>query len=234
MSFKPEHLGQAAAVVLDLAVLAPTAMPPPLAEVSVRYPAGLGIAISGIGIDTCSAHRLESSGPKTCPVDSLMGTGSALTALQIGRQVLHEKANVTVVRAPERGGHLSMFFYAAGSEPVIARSLFTGELLPDQLPFGGRIRITIPPITSLPGQYIRIDELHLELAPPGLIYREQVHGKTITYHPEGIPLPTTCPKGGFLFRATAVFMGGETLRSHTSVPCPPTSAASTRGRSPAR
>jgi hypothetical protein len=219
-TFTPEHLGQAAAVGLDITVVAPGALPPPLAEVSVRYPAGLGVALSGIGIDTCSAQRLESSGPKACPADSLMGTGNALTAMQVGPHILHEKTTITVVRAPERNGHLAMFFYAAGSDPLIARALFIGELIPAHQPFGGLIRITIPPITAEPGQYIGIERLHLVLAPPWLTYYERIHGKTIAYHPKGIPLPTACPHGGFPFSATVVFLDGLEAKADTRVPCP--------------
>jgi hypothetical protein len=218
--FTPEHLGQAATVDLDIKVVAPGALPPPLAEVSLRYPAGLGIALSGVGINTCPAQRLESSGPKACPADSLMGTGSAVTALQVGPQILHEETTVTVVRAPERNGHLAMFFYAAGTEPVIARALFIGELLPANQPFGGRIRIMIPPITALPGQYIGIERLHLVLAPPWLTYYERIRGKTIAYHPKGIPLPTVCPHGGFPFSATFVFLNGLEAKTDTRVSCP--------------
>lgn len=219
-TFTPKHLGRPATVGLDIKVVAAGALPPPLAELSVRYPTGLGIALSGVGIDTCSAQRLESSGPKACPADSLMGTGSALTTLQIGPQILHEKTTVTVVRAPERNGHMAMFIYAAGSEPVIARAVFIGELLPAHQPFGGRIRITIPPIAALPGQYIGIERLHLVLAPPRLTYYERIHNKTITYHPKGIPLPTACPRGGFPFSATVVFLNGLEARADTRVPCP--------------
>jgi hypothetical protein len=220
-TFTPTYLGRAAAVGLDIEVVALGALPPPLAEVSVRYPAGLGIALSGVGIDICSAQRLESAGPKACPADSLMGTGSALTAMQVGPQILREKASVTVVRAPERNGHLAMFFYAAGNRPVIARALFIGELLPAPRPFGGRLRITIPAITTLPGQYTAIERLDLVLAPPWLTYYERIGGKTITYHPRGIPLPTACPHGGFPFSATVVFLNGLNAKTDARVTCPP-------------
>jgi hypothetical protein len=219
-TFTPEHLGRAATVGLDIKAVAPGALPSPLAEVSVLYPAGLGIALSGVGIDTCSAQRLESSGPKACPTDSLMGTGTALTALQVGPQTLHEKTTVTVVRAPESNGHPAMYFYAAGDQPVIARASFIGELLPAPQPFGGRVRIRIPPITTLPGQYVGIERLHLVLAPAWLTYYERSSGKTIAYHPKGISLPTACPHGGFPFGATVVFLDGLEVRSDTRVPCP--------------
>jgi hypothetical protein len=218
--FAPEHLGQAAAVSLDVEVRARGALPPPLAEVSVRYPAGLEIALSGVGIETCPAQVLELSGPRACPADSVMGPGSALTAMQIGPHLLHENANVTVLRAPERDGHLTMFFYAAGNQPVIARALLVGELLPAAQPFGGRIRITVPPITTLPGQEVAIERLHLLLAPPGLTYYEKIRGRTLAYHPKSIPLPSTCPHGGFPFSAAVVFLSGRETRAEARVPCP--------------
>lgn len=219
-AFTPEHLGRAAAVQLDIAIAARGSLPPPLAEVSVLYPAGLEIALSGVGIDTCSAHLLESSGARACPADSVMGVGSALTAMQIGPQVVHEKANVTVVRAPESDGHLAMFFYAAGDQPVIARAVFIGELLPAGHDFGGRIRITIPPIMTLPGQDIAIERLDLVLAPAGLTYYERSGGRTIAYHPKGIPLPSSCRHSGFPFNATVVFLNGLATRANTRVACP--------------
>lgn len=219
-TFTPEHLGRASTVGLDINVREPGDLPTPLAEVNVRYPAGLGIGFTGLGIDTCSAQRLELSGTNACPADAVMGTGSALTALQIGPQILHEETTVTVVRAPERNGNPAMFFYAAGSDPVIARALFIGELLPAQKPFGGRIRITVPPIPTLLGQYVAIERLHLVLAPPRLTYYEHTYGKTIAYHPKGIPLPAACPHGGFPFSATVVFLNGLEARGDTKVRCP--------------
>jgi hypothetical protein len=218
--FAPEHLGQAAAVSLDVEVRAGEAIPPPLAEVSVRYPAGLEIALSGVGIETCPARLLEFSGPQACPADSVMGTGRALTAMQIGPQLLRESANITVLRAPERDGHLTMLFYAAGNRPLIARALLVGELLPAAPPFGGRIRITVPPITTLPGQEVAIERLHIVLAPPGLTYYERIRGRALAYHPESIPLPSTCPHGGFPFSAAVVFLNGGETRTEARVPCP--------------
>jgi hypothetical protein len=220
-TFTPEHLGRTATLDLDIGVLTRGTVPPALAEVSVRYPAGLGVALSGVGVETCPARQLEASGPRACPADSVMGTGSALTAMQVGPQILHEKAIVTVVRAPERDGHVAMFFYVAGNQPVIARALFVGELLSAPQPFGGRIRITIPPITTLPGQYAAIERLRLVLAPPGLTYYERVQDKIIAYHPRGIPLPTACPGGGFPFSAAVAFLNGQQAEADTRVPCPP-------------
>jgi hypothetical protein len=35
-----------------------------------------------------------------------------------------------------------------------------------------------------------------------------------------VPLPTTCPHGGFQFAAQLTFLDGSTATAHTAVPCP--------------
>jgi hypothetical protein len=219
-SFTPERLGYGASVSLDVRTPATTGrVPAPLTEVTVRYPAGLGIELSGLGIDTCSGTRLEARGPKGCPADSLMGTGSALAEMRIGPTIVREHAPITIVRAPEREGHLAMFFYAQGKQPVIVRLVFTGVLLPASPPFGGAIKIAIPPIEGLPGTYVAIVQLHLVLGPPQLIYYERVHSHTIAYRPKRIRLPGRCPHGGFPFSATLAFLDGGRVSLPTAVPC---------------
>jgi hypothetical protein len=218
-SFTPERLGHGATVSLDIRTPAAGRIAAPLSEVTVRYPAGLGIELSGLGIDTCSATRLEASGPKGCPADSLMGTGSALAEMRIGPTIVRENAQITIVRAPEREGHLAMFFYTQGKQPVIVRLIFTGVLLPASSPFGGAIKIAIPPIEGFPGTDIAILHLHLVLGPPQLVYYERVHGHTVAYRPRRIRLPDTCPHGGFPFSATLAFLDGGRVNVSTAVPC---------------
>jgi hypothetical protein len=149
-----------------------------------------------------------------------MGTGSALAEMRIGPTVVRENARITIVRAPEHEDHLAMFFYTRGEQPVIVRLTFTGVLLPASSPFGGAVKIAIPPIEGFPGDYIDIVRLHLVLGPPHLIYYERVHNHTIAYRPRRIRLPDTCPHGGFPFSATLAFFHGGEVSVPTAVPCP--------------
>ncbi|HTB50295.1 MAG TPA: hypothetical protein VK701_04900, partial [Solirubrobacteraceae bacterium] len=57
-------------------------VPPPLTGASVRYPEGLGLALSGLGIDTCSRQTLEADGAAGCPADAFMGNGTATAEIK--------------------------------------------------------------------------------------------------------------------------------------------------------
>jgi hypothetical protein len=197
--FTPERLGQATTVEFGIQIAAPAdGVPPPLTALDVRYPSNLGIAVSGLGLATCSQTRLEAFGPEGCPADSRMGQGSALAEIPIGPDILHETAAVTIVRAPENDGRLALFFYANAVRPVNEQIIFAGQLFPT--PGRGSLHIEVPLVPSLPGgPNVAIVELHATLGPRGLTYYEHVRGKLISYHPNGILLPDHCPRRGFPF-----------------------------------
>lgn len=220
-TFTPERLGEAATVGFDIAIAGSNdQLPAPLGEVTVRYPLGLDIGLSELGLDACPPARLEASGPRACPADSRMGEGSAVAEIELGPEVVRETARIVIVRAPEREGRLAMLFYVDGTQPVIVKAAFLGQLLPAALPFGGALRIELPPIASLPGSDAAVVRLHLVLGPPGLTYYERVRGKSIAYHPKGIRLPSNCPRGGFRFSAGLGFLDGSRAQASTTVRCP--------------
>lgn len=229
-SFTPERLGHGATVSFGVQLGDARGGLAPLTEVAVRYPAGLQIGLSGLGLDTCTQQRLEAVGPRGCPSDSLMGDGSAVTEMPVGPSVVREQAQITIVRGPEREGHFTMLFYAAGVQPVIVKAVFTGLLLPAGAPYGGVIRIELPVIQGLPGSNIAVVRLHVELGPPQLTYYERVRGKLVAYHPKRIALPERCPRGGFPFSATLAFLDGSRAEASTRVRCPRRAARSTSTR----
>jgi hypothetical protein len=53
-----------------------------------------------------------------------------------------------------------------------------------------------------------------------LTYYEIVKGQSVPYHPAGVGLPQSCPRGGFSFAATFAFLDGSRSRADTAVPCP--------------
>ncbi len=221
VAFAPERLGGATTVEFAIQIAVPhDRVPSPLTALNVRYPGDLGIAASGLGLATCSQARLEDLGPEGCPADSRMGHGSALAEIPIGPEILRETAEVAIVRSPEKDGHLAMLFYASGETPVSAQILFPGLLFPT--PGRGSINIDVPLVPSLPGgPNVAIVGLHATLGPRGLIYYEHVHGKIVSYHPNGILLPDRCPRGGFPFAASLAFEDGSHARASTTVRCPP-------------
>jgi hypothetical protein len=222
-AFAPERLGQPTSIVLAVQIRAPARRAPvPLRSLSIRYPADLGIALSGLGLETCAPTIIEARGAGGCPRDSVMGYGSALGAIPFGPELIEEGAAVALFRAEDQHGRLALLLDAEGISPVMADIVLSAVLDPARTPYGGQIRVAVPPIPSLPeGPDVSILELHATIGPAaGMVYSESAHGKTSFFHPKGILLPDHCPKGGFPFAAALTFSDGSGAAARTNVPCP--------------
>jgi hypothetical protein len=221
--FTPETLGHSTDVKLAIRIAAPpgAAVPPPLVAVDLRYPAGLDVQLSGLGIDSCGASTLELLGLAGCPPNSLMGRGSAIAEIPIKHKALLEEAKVAIVRAEEQDGHFAALIYVYGETGVSAQILLPALLLPATAPFGGRLAIQVPLVPSLPEtEDVSVGEIRLQIGPPDLRYYERVGGRLVAYRPAGIDLPGRCPRGGFRFAVQLDFLGGQSARANTSVACP--------------
>ena len=223
----PELLGHGTTVGFGFQITEPGGgVPPPVTAVELRYPRNLGIALSELGLSTCRKESLEALGGEGCPTDSRMGYGSAIAAIPVGPEVLHETAQVEIFRAPTQEGHIGLLFYATGQSPVDAQILFDGLLLPTPLPFGGGIHLNIPLVPSLPeASNVAVVGLHSTIGPEHITYFERRDGKQVAYRPKGVLLPNTCPPGGFPFAAEFAFENGSQSSARTTVPCPKRQAA---------
>ena len=221
-SFAPYRLGAPTTIELNLQIQAPAGqIPSALIEVEVRYPENLGFAFSGLGLAVCSASTVAAAGTSGCPADSIMGRGDALAELRFGSQVVSENASISIARAPDEAGHIALLLYASGPSPVNTQILSPAQLLPSGPPFGGRLNMELPVIPSVPGAPdVAIVSLRVTLGPQGLTYYEETEGNTLAYTPKGIPLPDTCPRGGFPFAATFSFLDGSHPVAKAIVPCP--------------
>jgi hypothetical protein len=222
-AFVPEHTGGRSTLEFGFAFSAPPGqVPPPLTQIELRYPSNLGIALSGLGLATCTAQTLEASGPSSCPSNSIMGRGNAFSGIVLGDTVISENAPITVLRSPDVEGHLAVLFAAEGTTPVDTRIVFPGLLLPAPSPFGGLVSIGVPLVPTLPGApYISVIHLRATIGPIGVTYYEQVSGRTLAYSPKGVLLPGRCPRGGFPFAARFSFLDGSVANAQTTVHCPP-------------
>jgi hypothetical protein len=221
-AFSPERLGHSTTVRLSVRVSPKGELvPPPVLGGELRYPAGMNVRLSGLGIDACSVATLELLGPSGCPPDSLMGFGSAVAALAIKREVLSEAAQIVVVRTGERPGQPPALLLYVYDEALDARIVLPAELLPAGRPYGGALSIHVPLVPTFPeGPYLAVVRLNLALGPKTLVYSERVGHTIIRYKPEGIPLPRHCPRGGFPFAVTLRFLGGARAGATTAVRCP--------------
>jgi len=193
----------------------------PVSSIDIRYPHGLGLASSDLGVESCTPARLQGGGPSACPIDSLMGRGSAVVQVALNNETLSEQGRVTVVSAPVQNGHLALLYFVSGDLPVLARLVLPGLVLPTALPFGGLLETTVAPVLSVPeGPDVALTQMQTTLGPNGLIYKERRGGKTVFFRPEGILLPPSCPRGGFPFSVRLRYQDGASSTAHTTVPCP--------------
>ena len=221
-AFEPERLGRRTTLSFGFRIVGPGGLvPSALTEIDFSYPENLGIALSGLGLATCTAGRLEASGLAGCQANSIMGLGHALAEISLGSNVVAETVPITILRAPDEEGHIALLFNAVGSAPLNTTAVFAGALLPADSPFGGRVSIKAPLIESLPGAPdVSIVSLHATIGPSGVTYYEQVQGNTLAYQPPGILLPDSCPKGGFPFAAQFSFVDGSRASARATEPCP--------------
>lgn len=218
----PERLGRGTTVGFgfDIASVG-SQTPSPLVGVELLYPSNLGFALSGLGLATCEPATLASFGPKACPPNSRMGSGSAIGQIAAEGSVVPEVAQVAIVRGPTQEGHLALLFYVDGTDPVRAQIVFPGLLIPAGPPFGGAVSLDVPLIPSWPeGPNVALVRLRSTLGPEHLTYYRSVAGRTVPYVPQGILLPKLCPRGGFDFAAKLTFADGSSAHATTSVPCP--------------
>jgi hypothetical protein len=221
-SLTPERLGAGSTIGMAIRIAAPARRAPaPVREIDLRYPNNLGIAVSGLGLETCTAAVLEAEGPAGCPADSFMGRGTALAVVPFGPELIHETAHVTIVRAEDQDGFIALLFDAQGLSPVRANIVLAARLLPSAPPYGGRLRIEVPLIPSLPeAPPVAVIALQATLGPQGLTYYESSHGEEVPYTPKGILLPDRCPPGGFPFATALTFEDGGRASARTTVRCP--------------
>jgi hypothetical protein len=201
----------------------------PLSGFSLRLPSGMGLAASRLGLATCSSAVLLARGAPGCPHESLIGFGSARVRVPFGTQVVRESGRVLIFMARPVERHTTALFYFDGRTPVIAPLVLQSEIVTPAGSADSVLRTPIPPIRTAPeGPLGELLSLHVAIGPPGLRYFKRLHHRRVAYHPTGIAIPGTCPRGGFAFAAGFRFQDGSRTKTRTAVPCPATAGRSAR------
>jgi hypothetical protein len=222
-TFSPDRLGASTTIGFSFDIASTEgALPPALQGVSLRLPAGIDYLRTTLGLAICNPAELVAKGLAGCPPDSRLGVGSAYVEVPFGDGVGHEIPSIEALRGPSHEGNMVVLFYANGQAPVYAQIVFQGELIQGSQTLSGSLNTAVPLIPSVPGgPPVSIVNVQATIGPSGLIYTERVHGRTISFHPRGVQVPTSCPRGGFPFSAVFTFADGSTANAQSTVPCPP-------------
>jgi hypothetical protein len=222
-SFTPNKLGASTTIGFGFTIGSTTGgLPSPLTHVSLRMPKGMNYVTTTLGLAICKPEDLVANGLSGCSPNSRLGYGSAFVEVPFGTVSGREIPEIAALMGPPNDGNIVVLFYANGIAPVYAQIVFSGELLPGEGSFGGNLDTSIPEIKSVTnGPPVSIISVNSTIGPNRLTYYKHVHGKLVGYKPQGISLPTKCPRGGFPFSAQFTFLDGSQVIATHSVPCPP-------------
>jgi hypothetical protein len=221
-SFSPDQFGASTTIGFGFHIETSEGVaPPPMTGVALRMPAGMNFTTTTLGLAICHAEALLAHGASGCPVNSRIGSGTALVEVPFGTGSGEEVPELQALMGPPHNGNLVVLFYANGRAPVYAQLVFAGEVLPQFGTFGSELATTVPPIPSVPnGPDVSILSVTATIGPGKILYVKRVHGKTVHFHPRGVSVPERCPKGGFPFSAEFTFQDGSHTSASTTVPCP--------------
>ncbi len=202
----------------------------PLTEIRLAYPQELGLVSSGLGLASCvrpasdfAQVLIQASGLGGCSPNAVMGYGDARAIVRLAGngQVIPEFATVTLLSGPFTRGGLGLVVYVDGQRPFGAKLAFAGTVTAAPAPYGGALDVRMPIVPGLADlATVSLVELRVVIGARSIRYYERRRGRVVSYHPGGVELPSSCPRGGFRFRADVAFADGS-RRSATSIArCP--------------
>ena len=222
-SFSPNRLGASTTIGFGFDIAGPNGtVPPPLRSVSLKLPPGINYLTTTLGLAICQPAALLENGLAGCSPNSRLGFGSAYVEVPFGETSGHEIPEIQALMGPPHNGNIVVLFYADGREPVYAQLVFAGELIAGSQTLSGSLNAAIPLVPSVPaGPPVSIVKVRTTIGPAHLTYYERKHGRTISFHPQGVSLPPRCPRGGFVFSAGFSFEDGTSTVANSTVACPP-------------
>lgn len=219
-SFNPDKLGSPTNVSFTGKFASTTASPPsPITNVTAYLPAGLVIDTRGAG--TCTAAKLQASGPSGCPADSRAGFGGGVGLIELAKEIIHETYTLDFFFGPSENGHLAVLAYVQAFTPASFELVLVAKEISGPKPYGLGFSIDVPPIPTLPeASNASVESAFLTFGATNVAYYKTVHGKKKLLHVRGVVVPKTCPRGGFPIKATVDFASGATLTVNPTISCP--------------
>jgi len=222
VAFSPDLAGARTTIELSLRVLgASGAPPPPLRSLTLRLPAGMGVATTTLGESNCAPASLLAAGLNGCSANALLGFGSATAVVPVGSNKVIEHATLHPLMGPPRENQVEVLFYVQASTPVFTQLVLPGVLAEDSAPYGEQLRTWVPLVEAWPeGPDLALESINSTIGPEHLIYHHRVGSKTVPFRPRGIRIPSRCPPRGYPFGALLNFVDGATATALFRVSCP--------------
>jgi hypothetical protein len=200
----------------------------PVTEVRLLIPPGISLTSSRLGAASCRrpakqiARVLGSVVHRPCPSNSLMGTGSATAELRLSEeQTIPGAARIELRAGASVEDKPGLIVIANTYNPVRMMLTYAGYLYVPPAPFGVGLALKVLPIPTPPfGAPVALSRLHLMVGAHAITYYKKVDGRRVAYHPGGLPLGKSCPRGGFRFRAVLRFADATRREVDAVVPCP--------------
>jgi hypothetical protein len=210
-SFSPNRTGAKGALAITIRYSGGELdVPSPVRRSILRFPAGLGIEIPHLR--SCPVSLLRTRGAGSCSPQSELGQGHALAEAQAGSQVITENISLWLFLGPFHNLQPSFEILAQGYTPFDERVVLTGEVLPDNPPYGEDLVLSVPPIPTVP------------LEPDASIVTMSLTvGVSKPRHPRSantVVVPPHCPPGGFPFAADFTYADGTSGSAQATAPCP--------------
>lgn len=194
------------------------ALPGPASRLAVYGPAGLRLDLRGLA--TCRRTTLEADGPEGCPLESRLGFGGGVAAVDLGSQTVREPFTLELFLAPAERRRLTILIYASAKSPIAAQLVLTAREARGAPPYGFGLVVDVPPVDVLPeGASASIESSYVSLGSPNVAYYETVGGARKLVHVKGLIAPATCSVG-FAFEAIVTFADGTTSTGKYLSSCP--------------
>jgi hypothetical protein len=219
------RLGHDTPLILDLQIGGSL---DPVTDLRLLTPAGLTLANSRLGAAECRRPQSEFTRVMSpvlherCPANSLLGTGTAIAGLVFSEeQTLFGTAVIELHAAPPVKGKPGLLVTADTYDAVRLQLTYGGYFYVPPPAFGLGLAIMVPAVPNPPfGAPLAVSRLRLTVGGSSIRYHRLVHGRQRSYRPGGIPLPDTCPSGGFRFRAILRFADATRRSIDAVTPCP--------------
>ena len=189
----PERLGGPTTISAGFRIAWSEAAPACADGVSSAYPQNLGFATSGLGSRPATPRWLRKTGRRCAPRTHAWAAAARWSRSRSAASCTARRSSSTLLAGPSPNGILHVLVSGVGSIPVSASVVLSARTSARRPEHHGPAD---PDAAGRPVRVARRNAPGARRSPDLLRTRAR---QDVAYHPPGIGLPRTCPRGGFRF-----------------------------------